>query len=579
MATIEEQRLQALEAAADLAARRQQSLQGGPTRANATALEMQRVMDRQAGDTTRAPSDVEALMTAQARNQGAPTSMVYDSRTGQMVDTALAAERQDQGGVATALMAAPLVGEFADNAMGAVSEAALDQNPEIAAETMRQSRNQFREANPIGAPALEIATGIAGAAPLAALGAGSKALTLGQRVKRGVAIGAGAGAIEGGLAGAGAADYGGRLQGAANGALFGGLAGGILGGAADLTAAGISRAYRRIKSGRAPTPPLISDLADAKNAAYQAVDNAGFVVPAGDFDTMFDDVTRRLDRLDYNPGADPQIAAIMSSLEKNWGGDMPLSQLDRLRQMVWRRTARVDDQQNRLGMAIISSIDDVMDRVGDSQMMASARMANAQYRKAQALDAAYQWAKDSTGATGSGGNILNNMRQAIRRIVRSPQQSRFFNDDEIALMRGYIQGDTLENALRRVGKLSPNGNGLMMALNLGAVAVDPTMMAITAGATGAKALADRSGERGFTQLRNAVSTGAIPQASQNAGIGNATRAAIGINAARTATDLSGGALDQPGPTTARQRAAELVADGIGDPVKIREILAQEGFLR
>jgi hypothetical protein len=53
----------------------------------------------------------------------------------------------------------------------------------------------------------------------------------------------------------------------------------------------------------------------------------------------------------------------------------------------------------------------------------------------------------------------------------------------------------------------------MAALNLGAVAVDPTMLAVSAGATAAKAAADRSAMQGAKRLQDMLATGQTPQAA------------------------------------------------------------------
>lgn len=45
--------------------------------------------------------------------------------------------------------------------------------------------------------------------------------------------------------------------------------------------------------------------------------------------------------------------------------------------------------------------------------------------------------------------------------------------------------------MRNIGKLSPSGNGLMTALNIGAIATNPYMAVVTVAGASAKALSDR----------------------------------------------------------------------------------------
>ena len=72
-------------------------------------------------------------------------------------------------------------------------------------------------------------------------------------------------------------------------------------------------------------------------------------------------------------------------------------------------------------------------------------------------------------------------------------------------MEALIRGDITENVLRRIGKLSPSGNGLMLALNIGAIAADPLMAIGTAVGAGAKALSDSSGQRAVQGILSTVS--------------------------------------------------------------------------
>ena len=76
-------------------------------------------------------------------------------------------------------------------------------------------------------------------------------------------------------------------------------------------------------------------------------------------------------------------------------------------------------------------------------------------------------------------------------------------------MRRVVEGDLPQNVLRQIGKLSPTGNGLMTALNLGAVALEPTMLAVGATGMTAKAIADQTQRRRMEELRKLLATGKV----------------------------------------------------------------------
>lgn len=165
-----------------------------------------------AADRGEAPQTPDGRTTAPGTTQdmaeNVPPGMVFDPRTGGYVDTALAAERMGpaQGASASFIAGAPFVSEYADEAMGRIDAAVSDRNPEIAQETMRQSRRQFQESNPGLALTAEIAGGVTGFLPLFAGGANlvRQAATLPGRVVAGLGLGAAAGGTEGAIQGYGA---------------------------------------------------------------------------------------------------------------------------------------------------------------------------------------------------------------------------------------------------------------------------------------------------------------------------------------------------------------------------------------
>ena len=69
-------------------------------------------------------------------------------------------------------------------------------------------------------------------------------------------------------------------------------------------------------------------------------------------------------------------------------------------------------------------------------------------------------------STGSGGNIENATRQELRKILTSDRLRRGFSPDELAAIKDAVVGTKGQNALRLLGKLSPEGNGLSLILHL-----------------------------------------------------------------------------------------------------------------
>jgi hypothetical protein len=315
------------------------------------------------------------------------------------------------------------------------------------------------------------------------------------------------GGAVGALAGAGGAE-GGPVE-RAEGAAAGGALGSLFGAGAGVAWNVGTKAVRNIM-GRAATKPSLETLKQATNAAYRAVDDAGEVFQPAELQVMAQSVESGLKASNtYHPVADVQTAASLDTLKGISQQPMKLGQLDSIRKTLWKR-------YNRSGeVGILDAIDGidtlVQSRAGTSDLMTAARAASAKQKKAELLEYAFKKAEDQTKSTGSGGNILNKYRQAVTKIVNDPKRAKWFDEDEIALMQKVIDGSAGEDMLRRIGKLSPSGNGLMLFLNiLGHQQFGGSFLPITAAGAGAKYAADRMSENSVQALVGRVS-GAPPR--------------------------------------------------------------------
>lgn len=316
------------------------------------------------------------------------------------------------------------------------------------------------------------------------------------------------GAIIGGLYGSGAAEEGERLEQGALGAVIGGVTGAGAKKVIDVGSAGFQRLFN--KSVERPT---VENLRAARSAAYKAVDDAGEVFDAKEMRTLFNTVKTAInDSGSYVAGVDKQTGAALNLLQSTSNKPVTIGQLDKLRQGLWSRY-NASNGGEPLILEAIDAIDDmILKRTDTSDLMSAARLAHSRFKKSELLERAFTKAQDQTASTGSGGNVLNKYRQAVTSIINNPKQAKWFEPQEIEAMRNFVHGSFTENQLRRIGKLSPSGNGLMMALNIGAIAVEPVMATATVAGAGAKYAADRMVRNGANDLIGMVG-GQAPRAA------------------------------------------------------------------
>jgi hypothetical protein len=434
----------------------------------------------------------EAPRPAQSVTAGDGTEMVLNPQTGQYTSRELMANNM-RPGMGAAIGAGALQGMTVgtgDEIMGALA------GP-FKREQIRAATDASRRDRPVATMAGEIGGAVTGPVRLA-----GPTGTLREAVTTGAKVGA---AYGGGYA---AADASGgvlnRLQAGAEGA----VAGAVFGAGAAVAVNFGSKAFRSIFKASAQRP-TIENLRAAKSAAYNAVDSAGERFSGAETAKLADDVKAALAQTNYVAGVDRQTDAVVTLLDRKAGQELTLGQLDKLRQDFFKR---VSAAKNETGIYdAIDAIDGlILNRTSTSELLDAARLANARYKKAELLDRAFQKARDQTASTGSGGNILNKYRQAVTSIVNDPKRAKWFAPPEIEAMRAFITGTPSQNVLRLVGKLSPGGNGLMTALNLGAVSANPAMLGVTAVASGAKAIADGATERGVQGLIGRVAGSGTP---------------------------------------------------------------------
>lgn len=256
--------------------------------------------------------------------------------------------------------------------------------------------------------------------------------------------------------------------------------------------------------------PSLESLRDTKNLAYNAVDNSGVKFSADEIGDLINKSKQSVDEFNYVPDVDLQTKAALSTVGAQAGKELTIGQLDKLRQGLYKRYNKAPEEQGI--RAIIDEIDDLIEaKEPANALMTAAREANKKYKKSELLDEAFKKAERSTSVSGSGGNTVNNYRRAVANILNSKRNSKYFLDEELEVMERFVKGKFSENTMRLIGKLSPSGNGVMQALNIGAIAYNPLMVGVTATGMIAKGGADRSAVKSVEMIKNMIATGATPQ--------------------------------------------------------------------
>ena len=321
-----------------------------------------------------------------------------------------------------------------------------------------RSQDSAARAGPIGT--LASVAGSLAPVGVAARGVGAvaDAAGIGSQLARGAATGATIGA--GGAAG-NDQDI---ATGAATGAAVG--AGSAAAGAAGSRLAGLFAD---------PAPVMSSpQLQAAARQAYSDADQAGVVYSPQATDRLRQAVQDHMANFGYDPALQPGGVAVLNALDRNAGNNATLQGVDLVRQNAGRMGSPSFPSAGALGSGIKGLVDDFTanpqpgdvltgNGPGGVGALNNARQLYQRSSKDQDLSDALDAAGLRVGSTGSGGNINNATRQQVRQLYQGRQD---WTPDEDAALRQIIMGTPVSNALRQVGKLSPEGNGLMMHLSL-----------------------------------------------------------------------------------------------------------------
>lgn len=333
----------------------------------------------------------------------------------------------------------------------------------------KQTRSEAEERSPVANTIGQVGGGLALGSPFAKGGMsllqGAKP-TLGSLIGRGTAEGAIYGGLYGAGEGQGIEERGyNALWGAGTGAGVGGALGGVARiGAKKVDTAGL---------------PKADDLKSAAKAAYQRADDAGVVYSQDAVKRVRDQLVGEYAEFGYHPelhrGARVALDEVGRLADQPVG--MTLKGMETARKIAGNAFEPGNASNNALTAKVSEAIDGLMTnpQAGDvlagnsgiaSEAMREARGLYSQARKLETLNELLVKAGRRAASTGSGGNIENTTRQELRKLLDSERKRRGFTKDELAAIERAVMGSGTQTVLRLIGKLSPEGNGLMTMLHL-----------------------------------------------------------------------------------------------------------------
>jgi len=222
------------------------------------------------------------------------------------------------------------------------------------------------------------------------------------------------------------------------------------------------------------------EIKQASQQAYKASEDSGVFIKPHAVQRMSSEIKNDFAEFGYKPRLAPKVAGFLDDLDAAVadGQTHTLKSMDMLRQEAGLIMRSTEPAEREIGRQVLKKIDKHLDTLNERDVLEGGDLAKGikslreaqslwkTQKKSEIIQTAVQRAEDRTTTSGSGGNIDNNLRQQLRRIVESPRLSRSFSRKEITAMRAIMRGSKVQDVARLLGKLSPEGNGLMAMLHL-----------------------------------------------------------------------------------------------------------------
>lgn len=251
-------------------------------------------------------------------------------------------------------------------------------------------------------------------------------------------------------------DAGGVLKDAA----IGGVAGRVGALASDLATTGVGKLLSK-----APKIMDLTALKAAKDAAYKAVDDSGFIIPKSSVSGMVDDFAKTVQSSALSKSAKDDAASIIQYARSLTKGDLTLSQLEKLRGDIYEAMVKKGGDTGRIGAQFRAQIDGVIDSA-DNGLVRTARDLNARFKKADLVKRASQSA-DIRAEKDYGGDYGRKVKDRVFPLIDPANPNRNLRGatpDEIAALTKVTTGTKAQNLASTVGgMLDPRRLGGKMA--------------------------------------------------------------------------------------------------------------------
>jgi len=250
-------------------------------------------------------------------------------------------------------------------------------------------------------------------------------------------------------------------------------------------------------------PTTVEGLRVVKNKAYELVNKSKAKFNIEDLKWLQTEAHKIATKNHHQEFKDASTQGALNMIDKliSKGDDLTLMQLDKIRQQLGVRFKSKPEQIALKEM--MDAVDTlILNKSSKFPEMSAARLANIKYKKAEKIDHYFEKAKTDLDLKKVGATQL--YKAAIASLLKNKKDVRWFSEEEVKIMSQFVKGGKAQNAVARLGTISPGSSKLMAALGLYGFYVSPMILIPTALSMFAKKFADKGIKTKAEQLIKTV---------------------------------------------------------------------------
>lgn len=230
-------------------------------------------------------------------------------------------------------------------------------------------------------------------------------------------------------------------------------------GAKTVTGAPKAPTGKQIQQSIVESAPDIQKIKQASRAVYKEIDDSGVTIKPSSVDKLVNKIEQETRKKGLDPRVTAKAAGALEVMKDSMGQQQAIGEIDTLRSVAQNVAGSLDNQEKMLGNIMINEIDDYLDNLKSTDLIAGGRNKaeiGKKYRSARKLWGRARRAEliqDAIKAgEGRASGAENGIRIELDKLVRNKRTSKYFPKAEKELIRDVVKGNFSQNMSKLIGR-------------------------------------------------------------------------------------------------------------------------------